>query len=153
MRRMVWGCWRKVTGSKAPPAFPAPYACIPSMVLLLLSLPPRCWLKGTGCVEHRVTETENPRNCSLSPPLYYRWICWDARLPPPPVSFGDLFSRAVGFKCTSNISPLCVGKESFVMVLDSDASPFSSAQKPVATPWTRLRCHASDGALLVKTPE
>lgn len=46
---------------------------------------------------------------------------WDARLPPPPVSFGDLFSRAVGFKCTSNISPLCVGKESFVMVLDSDA--------------------------------
>ena len=42
-----------MTGSKAPPAFPAPYACIPSMVLRLLlwsSPPPRCCFKGTGCV-------------------------------------------------------------------------------------------------------
>lgn len=36
MRMMVWGCWKKVMGSKAPPAFPAPYACIPSMVSGLL---------------------------------------------------------------------------------------------------------------------
>lgn len=51
MRMMVCGCWKKVMGSKAPPAFPAPYACIPSMVQILLgpscpSLLQRLWLRG-----------------------------------------------------------------------------------------------------------
>lgn len=27
MRRIVCGCWKKVSGSKVPPALPAPYAC------------------------------------------------------------------------------------------------------------------------------
>lgn len=36
MRMMVCGCWKKVMGSKAPPAFPAPYACMPSMLRTLL---------------------------------------------------------------------------------------------------------------------
>lgn len=63
MRMMVCGCWKKVMGSKAPPAFPAPYACIPSMVQTPVCSAPlarRCF-KGWGCAEPR--DAEYPRSC------------------------------------------------------------------------------------------
>lgn len=103
-----------MTGSKAPPAFPAPYACIPSMVLLLSaqpplwsSPPPRCWFKGTGCAEHRETDTENPRICSC--------FCTNTTTAPPaapaarmgagfssaPWRTASLVSRVVVFNLTS----------------------------------------------------
>lgn len=63
MRMMVCGCWKKVMGSKAPPALPAPYACIPSMLRspARSSPPPRRCYKGTGCAEPR--DAEYPRTC------------------------------------------------------------------------------------------
>lgn len=63
MRMMVCGCWKKVMGSKAPPAFPAPYACIPSMVRtpVCSSPPPRRCFEGTGCAEPR--DAEYPWTC------------------------------------------------------------------------------------------
>lgn len=63
MRIMVCGCWKKVMGSKAPPAFPAPYACTPSMVRtpLCSSPPPRRCFKGTGFAEPR--DAESPWTC------------------------------------------------------------------------------------------
>lgn len=63
MRMMVCGCWKKVMGSKAPPAFPAPYACIPSMVQTPVCSAPlarRCF-KGSGCAEPQ--DAEYPRSC------------------------------------------------------------------------------------------
>lgn len=65
MRRIVWGCWTKVTGSKAPPAFPAPYACIPSIVLQppFLSLLPAAGSKAQALWSTRrpAPDTEYPR--------------------------------------------------------------------------------------------
>lgn len=160
MRRIVWGCWKKVTGSKAPPAFPAPYACIPSMVLLLAaqpplwsSPPPRRWFKCTGCVERRATDTEYPRIRSF---YYYRRCSEDGCSSLPGSLARSLQCSLVVvffvFYLTSK-SPVVLprypgtGRCGICQYFDDALS--LSTQEPVANKWTRFRCHASDGALLV----
>lgn len=155
MRRIVWGCWTKVTGSKAPPAFPAPYACIPSIVLQppFLSLLPAAGSKAQALWSTRQPTPNIPESgpATTRQPLsllhYVKMFVSHRLLGAKHKVFYCFISLTYVTSKTFAVLSLYGRGSCSLSLYSDDALSSLSTEGPVADTWTRVRCHASDRAL------